>query len=180
MNKIWGMFVVVMMMATQAGAATISGLGQSVQVEQGKVYTLFFDTGPVELVPNANLYIMRLTLPTGALNPTGGGLPYPIDNRFKFDWVFDSLGSTTLNVSAVLASYANVPLDEISSGTWLSFPNLFLLPSKSQSFSASRTFEVVAAGQIPVVPIGGTLPLMLSALGLMGWFAGRRRARSIP
>jgi hypothetical protein len=35
--------------------------------------------------------------------------------------------------------------------------------------------------QISVVPIGGTLPLLLSALGALGWVARRRsKAAALP
>jgi hypothetical protein len=177
MNKMLGLLAAVMLMASQAGAATISGLGQTVTVEQGKSYTFYFDTGPVALVENSNLFIMRLTLPNGVVAERGGS-SYPVDNRFAFDWVFGSLGSTTLNMSAILISYANVPIEELASytGALVNFPGLFGRTSKAESFTASRVFEVVQAGQVSVVPIGGTLPLMATALGLFGW-AARRRAK---
>jgi hypothetical protein len=176
MNKILGIALTAAVLAGQATAATIDGPGE---VIVGQSYELFFNSGPVDLINKANLFYMTLKLPDGR-SVLSGGSEYPANNLFSFNWVFKSTGETTLDVIAELRSYSGVIFEQATNypiGTLIPI-NLNTSPSRTTSLEASRIFRVREAQEISVVPIGGTLPLMLSALGVMGWVARRRRAQA--
>lgn len=176
MIKILGILATAAMLAAEAGAATIDGPGDVVVGQSSK---LFFNSGPVDLIENGNLFYMTLRLPDGS-SVMSGGSEYPSDNLFGFDWVFKTTGETTLKVIAELRSYSGVVFEQATNypnGTMMPI-NLDTAPSQSLRFEASRIFNVVEARDISVVPIGGTLPLMFSALALIGWVAGRRKRQT--
>ncbi len=173
MQKTLWAFAATVLFASQAGAATVTG-PTSVIAGQTYTYTYQPDT-PVVLLEGYTLYTMLLEVNGGYEVPGGASLNsygtlYPASNNFTFDWAFPATGPAILSVRSVLVSYINATVNVFSDYFEVVKPeNVFYEVHNS----AAVDLRVSA---IPVVPIGGTLPLMLSALGLMGW-AARRRAK---
>lgn len=167
------------LLASQAAAATISG---PTTVEAGVTYTYTYqpDT-PVSLLEGYTLYTMYIEV-NG--NPSAGGTGfnyygsvYPVDNSFTFDWVFDTTGPAVLSISSVLVSYINATI-QLGDGFF------DVIKGESARFEVFNTGRNEDGGgpplelKVSVVPIGGTLPLLLSALGALGWVARRRKAQA--
>lgn len=165
MRNILGAFAFSAVMASQAGAATISG---PTTVVAGETYSFIYDTGPVNLIENYDVFVLKLLV-----NDTGYfeffGPEYPTNNQFSFNWVFPNTGPAVLSAQSFLESYvvATATLGEDG------FVSVFKPDGTRGEFSDMRAADF----QVSVVPIGGTLPLMLSALGLVGWAARRRTKR---
>lgn len=161
MQKALGAMVAAVLFASQAGAATVTG---PTTVTAGQTYTYIYDPGPVDLIEGYQFYVLRVRV-----NDDGyferAGTTYPEDSKFMFNWVFDTTGPAFLNVSSYLESYVGAVL----TGTF-DRPIVFKPVGWMADVAESQADKL----QISVVPIGGTLPLMLSALGLMGWAARRR------
>lgn len=172
------------LLASQAGAATISG---PTTVTAGVVNTYTYQTDvPADVLPGHTLYTMWLEINGG--NPaTGGGVEnyygatYVDGTTFSFDWVFPTTGPASLTIRSVLATYIGATVEQ--------FDGYFSVvegPNKvAVTFNSGFEFEggggPPATLQISVVPIGGTLPLLLSALGALGWVARRRsKAAALP
>lgn len=179
MRNILGAFALAAVMASQAGAATISG---PTMVQAGVSYNYTYQTDvPAQVLPGYTLFTMWLQI-NGGDPATGGGVvnywgtTYTDGDTFSFDWVFPTTGPANLTIRSVLATYIDATVEQ--------FDGYFAViegPNKvSQTFNSGFAFEggggPPASLEISVVPIGGTLPLMLSALGLIGW-AARRRAK---
>lgn len=164
MRKILGAFALTAVMASQASAATIIG---PTTVVAGQSYSFIFDTGPVDLIDNYDVFMLRL-----GVNDTGYfeffGPVYPPNNQFTFNWIFPTTGPAVLSAQGFLDSYVNAEIGVGEDG--------FLFVTKPEGTRAEVIFAQAKDFQVSVVPIGGTLPLMLSALGLIGW-AARRRAK---
>lgn len=177
------------LLASQAGAATIEG-PTTVTAGEVNTYTYVPDL-PVELVEGYTFYTMFLEINDGWENaPTGAslnffGFEFPEDGAFSFDWVFTESGPFVMSISSVLVSYVNPTLIEDEDG------NLSVDETNKPLFSIFNTgrgarleeggFDDRVSLQISVVPIGSTLPLLLSALGALGWVARRRsKAAALP
>ena len=105
----------------------------------------------------------------------GGG--DPMVQPFLFDWVFSAGAARILTVSGLLRGYTNSYLRSLDYNPEVSF--ISQLPGKTPLMRDERiqsfTTDFSSASVAPM-PIGGTLPLMLSALGL-GALVMRRRAK---
>lgn len=167
MRKILGALALTAAMASQASAATISGETNAIA---GQTYTYIYSPDTPSLIPGYLSYTMDIAVNSSS-NPSTdvwfsfAGPVYPASNEFSFDWVFDVTGPVVLNVRSVLATF---------------FASDFQFPEDTQFFvkEDGTLFRGQNSDPIPlkvsvtsVVPIGGTLPLMLSALALMGWAA---------
>jgi hypothetical protein len=172
MRNILGALALTAAMASQASAATISGETNAIA---GQTYTYLYSPDAPSLIPGYLSYTMDI-----AVNDTGNpadniwfsfaGPVYPASNQFSFDWVFNVTGPVVLNVQSVLATFF---------GTEFQFPEgtEFFEKEDGTLFRGQNSDTIpLKVSVTSVVPIGGTLPLMLTALGLMGW-AARRRAR---
>lgn len=165
--------------ASQAGAATITG---PTTVQAGVSYTYQYQTdAPADLLPGYTLYTMYLEI-NGGIAASGGGIEnywgttYTDGDIFSFNWVFPVTGPASLTIRSVLATYIDATILEIDD-----YFEVVEGPNKiAETFNSGFAFDgddrLPATLQISVVPIGGTLPLMLSALGIFGW-AARRRAK---
>ena len=173
MRNILGAFALAAVMASQAGAATISGETNPIV---GQTYTYIYSPDAPSLTPGYTSYTMTIIVDdlsdaAGDVRFSFDGPSYPESNSFSFDWVFNVTGPTVLSVRSVIATFF---------GTAFEFPEgvqFFRKPENGILFRVQNIDEITLATNVSVVPIGGTLPLMLSALGLMGW-AARRRAKS--
>ena len=164
------------LLASQAAAATISG---PTTVEAGATYTYTYqpDT-PVSLLEGYTLYTMYIEVngnPATSFNYYGS--VYPADNSFTFDWVFDTTGPAVLSISSVLVSYVNASI--------LLGDGFFdVIKGELTRFEVFNTGRDEDGGgpplelKVSVVPIGGTLPLLLAALAAFGWVARRRKAEA--
>ena len=155
-----------MLIGSQVQAAIITGPSS---VVAGQTYTYTYDTGPVDLLDGYDFFILNLNVSDGVNTEYVGrfGFPFPTNNLFTFDWVFDITGPAFLTVTGTLESYA---------GAVVTFPDGFINIFKGPN----ARFEVINLGpdKLSVVPIGGTLPLLLTALGIAGWVARRRATTS--
>ena len=173
MRNILGAFALAAVMASQAGAATISGETNPIV---GQTYTYIYSPDTPSLVPGYSSYelnvaVNNLSDAAGDVWFAFGGPTYPASNQFSFDWVFDVAGPAVLSVRSVLVTFFE---------TGFVFPEgvqFFVKPEDGTIFRGQNSEAVTLTANVSVVPIGGTLPLMLSALGLIGW-AARRRAKS--
>lgn len=162
MRNILGAFALAAVMASQAGAATISG---PTTVVAGQTYSYIYDTGPVDLIENYEVYVLTL-LVNGSGYFEFFGSEFPTNNQFTFDWIFPNTGPAVLSAESFLQSYVGATVTPGENG----FVSIF----KPDGWQAEVIFTEASNFKVSVVPIGGTLPLMLSALGLMGWAARRR------
>lgn len=172
MRKILGAFALAAVMASQAGAATISGETNPIV---GQTYTYIYSPDTPSLTPGYSSYELNVAvndLSDAAADVwfTFGGPTYPASNSFSFDWVFNVTGPAVLSVQSVLVTFFQ---------TGFQFPEgvEFFVKEDGTLFRGQNSEAVTLTANVSVVPIGGTLPLMLSALGLIGW-AARRRAKS--
>ena len=168
------------LLASQAGAATISG---PTTVTAGVVNTYTYTPNmPVELLEGSTFYTMFLEINGGwEYAPTGASLNYsgsefPPTGQFSFDWVFNETGPAVLSISSVLVSYLTNP-SLVGENQPKPLHVIFNSGRGPASWEGGPPVEL----QISVVPIGGTLPLLLSALGALGWVARRRsKAAALP
>lgn len=176
MGKLFGWIAAALLMGAQAQAAVITGPSP---VVAGQSYTYTYDTGPVDLLPGYDFYILNLIVSDGvnedyfgrfaSADPLVSNSPFPFSNPFTFDWVFSVTGPALLSVTGYLESYADATITYGVDG----FPSIF----KTEGVTRVGLINLGTDGlQISVVPIGGTLPLLLTAIGLVGWVARRRAA----
>ena len=171
MRNVFGALVAVFLFATQSGAATLEPSyvatltgPTSVIVGQSNTYTVNIGVVPVQ--PNYTLYALRLNVNGEFFSSFGTTLPENIS--ITFNRIFETTGTSVLNVFALVQTYVNATFDpteefpDIKKPEGTLFENIRVDPN---------ALEVTVTA---VVPIGGTLPLMLSALGLIGWAARRR------
>lgn len=189
----------VMLLATQASAATIDG---PVDVEGGKGY--WYRGSVADLAFDPALYT------TWSIKLTVNGLAsqYVIDgvtlgtNRpagFRFFYTFGSIIPPSLNVSATLDRHVDGSYGVTSS---FGFQNITVRPG-TKTVSDTIVFDpLYLNGAVPpfqqtgeslqeqgnglvtkaaaVVPLGGALPMLLSALAALGWVArSRAKAKSV-
>lgn len=170
MRNILGAFALAAVMASQAGAATISGETNPIV---GQTYTYIYSPDTPSLTPGYTNYALTIFVddPNDASGDVGfsfEGPTYPESNTFSFDWVFNATGPAVLNVeSAIVTFFEN----------GFQFPEGVQFSTKPDGITLFRFQNIegiTLMANVSVVPIGGTLPLLLSALGLIGWAARRR------
>lgn len=168
MRKVLGTLAALALMGSQAGAAIITG---PTSVLAGQSYTYTYDTGPVELLDGYDFFILNLLVNDGVNGDYIGrfGFPFPMDNLFTFDWTFSVTGPAVLSITSYLESYADATITYSPDG----FPSIF----KTEGVTRVGLIEDSARLGVSVVPIGGTLPLLLTALGVAGLVARRRAAK---
>ena len=171
-------FAATALLASQVQAATISG---PTTVEAGIPYVYTYQPSePNEILDVYDFYVLRLNV-TDSTSPdvgyfafTGGeGGLYDPTATYSFFWTFNTTGPVVLSVISWFDTFSGpgvaLAYDEFG-------PFGRLLFEDGSGKAAASAFSERVALQISVVPIGGTLPLLVSALGLMGW-AARRRAQ---
>ena len=160
-------FAATALLASQVQAATISG-PTTVQAGQTYTYTYVPDE-PTEILEGYEFFVFRLrvTGPNGTSGFDFSGSDHTTVPSYQFNWIFDTTGSAILSAISYLETYKNADLIQGEFG-----PEVI----KPEGWESRSAFSERVALQISVVPIGGTLPLLVSALGLMGW-AARRRAQ---
>jgi|GEM_PF-6601347 len=159
------------LLASQAAAATISG---PTTVNAGQTYTYIYSPDMPYLTPGYLSYEVNMAVndtgnPADDVWSTYAGTTYPASNQFSFDWVFDATGPATLTVYSVIVTFFGnefVFTDELP--FWV---------KEDGTIFRGENIDAVSM-KISVVPIGGTLPLLLSALGALGWMARRRKAEA--
>ena len=166
-------FAATALLASQVQAATISG-PSTVQAGVPYVYT-YQPSTPDEILDVYDFYILNINV-YDSTRPgfqsfafTGGdGVQYDPAATYSFSWTFNTTGSAVLSVISWFNTFSGAILTEDEFG-----PVAIPIANEKQ---ARIAFSDEVALNISVVPIGGTLPLLVSALGLMGW-AARRRAQ---
>lgn len=166
MRKLLGMLAAALLIGSQAQAAIITG---PASVLAGQSYSYTYDTGPVDLLPGYNFFILNLNVSDGITTEYFGrfGFPFPENNLFSFNWIFDVTGPALLTATATLETYAGADIvyDPVSG-----FPSIFKDDDTRVGLIGFGPDRLA----VSVVPIGGTLPLLLTALGIAGWVARRR------
>lgn len=190
MKKMLRAVVVAMLFATGAQAATVDGpldkFGNKVtgDLVKGQSYSFDFKTGP--LAPLEGYVIsqafMTITGQGQTVKRTAIGQGDPQLLIYGMDWSAFADGPADFTVSWYLERYKNAALkvqftpnnDPIIVG--LTFTDN--KPIFETTYFDQVSFSTRLAAEPPTpVPIGGTLPLMLSALGL-GALVMRRRAKA--
>jgi hypothetical protein len=101
---------------------------------------------------------------------------------FSFNWVFDTTGPIRHVHQQCAGDLCEPTLIEDGDG-------FFFVDETKKAVALPVQLRLRGEGgggppvtlQISVVPIGGTLPLLLSALGALGWVARRRsKAAALP
>lgn len=162
------------LLASQAGAATITG---PTTVVAGQSYTYTYTpNAPADLLPNYTYFTMHLKVNGGDEVPGGKGFnsdgsDYLDGMTFSFDWIFTTPGPAVLSVQSVLVTYLSTLV--YVDGEVINKPD-FRVFNSGFAFDGEEPETL----RISVVPIGGTLPLLLSALGAFGWAARRRKAQA--
>ena len=173
MRKILAAAAVAMALIGQAQAATVTG---PTDVTAGTPYSYTYNPDPTAILAGYDLYAMNLTV-SDSFDPGnvqvfsffGSVLPSP--RNFLFNWVFPATGTGVLTVTGVLETYFGATLGKDEGGF------TFVIKPEGTPFIVSNIEPAsLTVNSTPVVPIGGTLPLLLTAFGLAGWVA-RRRAR---
>lgn len=168
MRKVFGTLAALALMGSQAEAAIITG---PTSVVAGQSYTYTYDTGPVDLLDGYDFFILNLLVSDGVNDDYFGrfGFPFPTNNLFTFNWTFSVTGPAFLSVRSTLESYAGAEITPNPGGV----PSIFK--------DDDTRVELIEFGpdglQVSVVPIGGTLPMLLTALGVAGLVARRRAAK---
>lgn len=104
----------------------------------------------------------------------GGG--DPMLNPILFDWVFSAGAARILTVSGFLRGYTNSFIDNNPYDVETMFISQFAGGYRVRDESIQSFTTNFSSASVAPMPIGGTLPLMLSALGL-GALVMRRRAK---
>lgn len=191
MKKMLRAVVVAMLFATGAQAATVDGpldkFGNKVtgDLVKGQSYSFDFKTGP--LAPLEGSYysraFMTITGQGETVTKTAIGQGDPQLLIYGMDWSAFADGPADFTVSWYLERYMNAsptyqftPTIGEAPVTGLAFPDN--KPIFERTYFDQVSFSTRLAAEPPTpVPIGGTLPLMLSALGL-GALVMRRRAKA--
>ncbi|MEZ5753314.1 MAG: hypothetical protein R3D90_00655 [Paracoccaceae bacterium] len=148
-------------------------------VTAGTPYLYTYNPDPTAILAGYDLYAMNLFV-SDSFDPGnvqvfsffGSVLPSPRD--FDFSWVFPATGAGVLTVEGILETYFGATLGEDEGG----FP-VIIKPPGTPFFVSNIEPASLTVNSTPVVPIGGTLPLLLTAFGLAGWVA-RRRTQAEP
>lgn len=175
-----------------AQAATVEGATDAISLEQtsspelGKTYYFNVRTGPLSELPSDyatgeqaySRMFMTISGQGVTTTPSSIGTGDASNLTFSFKWIWAEEGPATLTFSGYLdrymaatPSYTITGQQKVLSG--LNNTSIFIRDEIGQI-----TWQSGAAAALnpTPVPIGGTLPLMLSALGL-GALVMRRRAR---
>lgn len=164
------------LLASQAGAATITG---PTTVQAGVAYTYTYQPNtPVVLIDGYTLYDMFLDIDDNNDGITEGrffyGTTYPENNSFSFQWIFNTAGLATLSIRSILTSHIGASVVQED--------GYFRIIKSTQydMFASGWGPEEWQGGppvtlQVSVVPIAGTMPLLLSALAGLGWVMRRRK-----
>ncbi|WGV15117.1 hypothetical protein [Fuscovulum ytuae] len=187
MKKILRAAVAAMLFATGAQAATVDGLFDDYgsvpsAFAAGQVYYFHVTLDEADLAPlpdglahsssvvGSELYF-TISGQSTAGQVIGPGLKY------RISWMWPALGATSFDFqSGTLLRYlkGNPTGTITTTNTNGPFQGTSFV---SQSIGSPTQVGRLAAASATPVPIGGTLPLMLSALGL-GAFVMRRRAKA--
>lgn len=177
MKNILRAVAVSLMLASGAQAAIVDG--PTVAAYPALANTFVFKTGNTLYEPGDafTVYKLGLTVSDSSTTKTFSFLDAldPMNGVFAFQWVGGVAEKFT--IKAVLTSYTNSFIDRTFTAGSETY-NLRQYPSGVFQVR-TETFEIQAASLVApptAVPIGGTLPLMLSALGL-GALALRMRAK---
>ena len=166
-------FAATALLASQVEAATISG---PTTVQAGVPYVYSYQPStPDEILDVYDFYILNINV-YDSTRPGfesyafsgGNGVQYDPTATYSFSWTFNTAGSAVLSVISWFNTFSGAILSADEFGP-------IAIPGEGGK-DARIAFSKEVALQISVVPIGGTLPLLVSALGLMGW-AARRRAQ---
>lgn len=200
MIKIMRAVAAVMLLATGAQAATVDGAWDSVTFEKtnspvgGKSYYFTVTPGSLAAVPSQYLSgpgaysEMTLTLSGQGITSaplTSIGFGNVSSYPFTFQWAWKDTGPQTLTFQGTLKLYSNASPDYGNMpGTGdsppplvgLQFPNGVPVFHQIDIGPITWLSAKAAVPDTNAVPIGGTLPLMLSALGL-GALVLRRQAQ---
>lgn len=167
-------FAATALLASQVQAATINAPAMPLQAGVPYTFTYTPDS-PTEILDTYDFYILRLTV-TDSTRPGEeasfgfSGTIIDPNETFDFPWIFNSTGSAILSVVSWYNTYRGAELVQGPFGP---------IAIEGEGFKEARSsFSEAVSLRISVVPIGGTLPLLVSALGLMGW-AARRRAQKV-
>ena len=175
MKNILRAVAVSLMFASGAQAATLDG--PTVTPHPTLSNWFVFKTGNTLYEPGDpfNVYTLELKVSDSTRTETFSFLNDidPADDAFAFRWLNGLVKNFT--IKAVLTSYTNSYIDRTftaGSETWRLYQN-GLFKQRTETFEISAAALKAAP---TAMPIGGTLPLMLSALGL-GALVMRRRAK---
>lgn len=175
MIKIMRAVAAVMLLATGAQAAVVGPSVEAVSGEPGAfdfyTGTTMYTTNPAIKSYSLKLYVTSTPIDTIVLSTIGGGDPREVP--FRFNWAGGV--ADDLLMKAVIGYYDSpiVPVGSQAGSTTYGIVGSRLFEETIILSAATK-----AATSAPTaMPIGGTLPLMLSALGL-GALVMRRRAKA--
>ncbi|PLL14760.1 hypothetical protein C0V75_04940 [Tabrizicola sp. TH137] len=198
MIKILRAVAAAMLLATGAHGATVDGptlTGPVGGIQSGAYNSFFFQTGPLDSLPSGYNQALSASEALMYVNDTyvSASYAFGVDAStisFKFNWLAPTEPLNPLSFSFVLKRYKNAfpqaPFNGQDEGviTGLGFPQGAIPVFVSSTFGpftqnqSTGAFRLAGAAEPEVtpVPIGGTLPLMLSALGI-GALVMRHRAK---
>lgn len=187
-------FAIAMLFASQAGAATYDAT-LSGPVQSGSNYRFTYSVGEIaEFNPAIyNAWSLSFTVNGLKYSPIVGlteGVNSPSNGVFGFFYSYYKPGQT-ITVDAVIKGYVGA---NVSDNSTTSRQYYTLLSTGDQTKMGTFTFNTIKyepfgaaaplqeqqqlrVAEAAVVPIGGTLPLMLTAIGLGGWML-RSRAKA--
>lgn len=195
MIKILRAVAAAMLLATGAHGATVDGpfdavsLARTSDLVNGRTYTFILRTGPLPALPAGyptgdNAYsevFMTISGQGITRNRSSLGIGNAEDVPYRFNWLSEADGPASFTFQWELRRYMNATPIYVTSGDQsvvggLNFtggaPIFATPPAEGQV-----TLRTAALQEQPTaVPIGGTLPLMLSALGI-GALVMRHRAK---
>lgn len=177
-----------------AQAATVDGPIDTLSLTQvetpvvGTNYFFAFNVGTLPALPpdyptgdDAYSRLFMTISGQGATTTTSSIVQGDASNKtFTFNWIWGEAGPATLTFTGYLERYKNaVPIymrvgqQEVLGG--LSFTDNTSIFERTDF--GPITWSNAPAASPTAVPIGGTLPLMLSALGVGAWVMRRRAKR---
>lgn len=198
-NKLWAVLAAMLLVTgvqTGVQAATVDGPNDPFSLTRvetpvvGTNYHFTFNVGALPALSsdyptgeNAYSRLFMTISGQGATTTTTSIVQGDASNKtFTFNWIWGEAGPATLTFTGYLERYKNA-YGNFGNLPGTTEPELLGLKFTDNTSIFERTdFGPITWSNAPAasptaVPIGGTLPLMLSALGLGAWMMRRRAKR---